>query len=162
MLLKERGGLAGGHRMRLWGFLIAIAAYAFISLDYYLTTSSITEKSGKYDYLEAQTPAGQGFSPPIESESAAIAAARTACRSRTESYGSEAVRTLVNPLRAHEEGDTWVVEPADDSKTFLAALPASGQGMPLCDFRPHWDTAAPFGSDEPGARFHKRQYTFPN
>jgi len=146
--------------MRLWGFLLAVAIYAFISIDYYLTTSSITQKSGQYDYLDATAPSGP-FSPPIETESAAIAAARTACQSRTESYGSEAVRILANPLHAHRDGDAWVVEPADDSKTFLAALPASGQGMPLCDFKPHWEMATPFGSDAPGARFHK-QYTFPN
>jgi hypothetical protein len=147
--------------MRLWGLLFALGVYAFIALDYHLTTSTITQRSGQYDYLDATAPAGQ-FSAPIENESAAIAAARTACQSRTENYGSEAVRTLANPLQAHKDGNAWVVEPADDSKTFLAALPASGQGTPLCDFKPHWEMATPFGSDAPGARFHKRQYTFPN
>ena len=148
--------------MRLWGFLFAIALYGALALDYYMTGSAITQKTGQYDYPETLAPAGQGFSAPIETESAAIEAARTACKSKTESYGSEGERALANPLHARKDGDAWVVEPADDSKTFLAALPASGQGIPLCEFTPHWEMATPFGSNAPGARFHKRQYAFPN
>ena len=113
--------------------IFAVALWAVLNAAYFVVVSNIVRgRSG--GYLTALIVPETGVH--ITSAEAAIAAARAYCKSNAAMYGpdSDAVRILANPLRAHFDGYAWAVEPSDDTKRFLAVLPARGESYPSCQF----------------------------